>query len=302
MVNQIKNTMTVSDTLILEKAYQSCETLARSHYENFPVASRFLAKKLRRPIAVIYAFARSADDIADEGNHTPEERLVLLNNYWKNLENIQNRIPINDPLFLALAHTIQTHHLPIDLFFDLLKAFKQDVLKQDYANVQEILEYCRYSANPIGRLLLHLTHQDTDNNLIASDKICTALQLINFLQDLQSDNQIRKRCYLPQDQMQVLGVSNQDLQITKINPEINELIKNQWTLAKDLIQQGTLLGAQLPGIFGYEIRMMIVCAKIMLKQLDARQNVYQRPVISYKHVPFVLWHALACQYQNFMLR
>ena len=290
------------DALNLENAYQSCEALARSHYENFPVASRFLAKKLRRPIAVIYAFARSADDIADEGNFSPEERLVLLDNYWQALEQIQNKNMVSDPLFLALQDTIQTHQLPIGLFFDLLKAFKQDVEKKDYANEQEILEYCQYSANPVGRLLLHLTHQDTQNNLLASDNICTALQLINFLQDLQSDNQLRKRCYLPQDQMQALLVTNQDLQNAKINPQINQLIKNQWVLANDLIQKGAALGSQLPGIFGYEIRMMIVCAQIMLKQLNARQTVYQRPTIKYRHLPIILWHALSCQYPNYMLR
>jgi phytoene/squalene synthetase len=151
-------------------------------------------------------------------------------------------------------------------------------------------------------LLLHLTHQDTEKNLIASDQICTALQLINFLQDLKSDNQLRKRCYLPQDQMQALLVSNQDLQEAKTSPQITQLIKNQWALAKDLIQQGAALGMELSGFFGYEIRMMIVCAKIMLKQLETRETVYQRPVIGYKHLPFIFWHALACQYQNYMLR
>ena len=187
--------------LTLSEAYRNCQDLAAEHYENFPVASRLLPRRLRQPITVIYAFARTADDFADEGNRSPAERLQLLDDYETRLQRLLAGSPGSNPVFIALADVIKRYALPIGLFQDLLSAFSQDVTKQRYANYDEVLDYCRRSANPVGRLLLYLYNQAEAENLLLSDQICTALQLINFLQDLYQDYDEHNRIYLPQDEM-----------------------------------------------------------------------------------------------------
>ncbi len=130
-------------SLSIESAYRHCEQLARSHYENFPVASWLLPRRIRRPIAVIYAFARNADDYADEGERTTEERLALLQDYSEKLQQIEQGASLDDAVFIALADVIAKHHLPLQLFHDLLSAFAQDVTKKRYADFNELLDYCR---------------------------------------------------------------------------------------------------------------------------------------------------------------
>jgi len=170
--------------------------LAKSHYENFPVASFLLPKKLREPIALIYAFARKADDFADEGDLLPEERLALINEFKQELDRIdQNALP-NSELFTALQEIINKHHLPIQAFYDLLDAFSQDVTKTRYQDFGEVISYCRRSANPIGRLMLKLYQADTPQNIGMADAICSALQITNFLQDIAIDIQKTAFTYL----------------------------------------------------------------------------------------------------------
>lgn len=294
----------------LETAYQSAEKLAQTHYENFPVGSFLLPRKLRRPIQVIYAFARSADDIADEGNLTKGERLEQLNFYWQTLEMMENngrgniiknsqsypsQTSVMDsvpPLFLALQSVIETHKLPYSLFFDLLKAFKQDVTKSDYKSHEEILQYCHYSANPIGRLLLHLTNNDSPENMAASDSICTALQLINFIQDLQSDLRLRDRCYFPLDEMQRFNIIKNDLLLGKNSSQISAFIHQQTLLAQALLEKGSILGSSLTGLFGLEIRLIISAANQITQQLLKRKSVYERPTIKFWHWPKILLKGL----------
>src|SRR5687767_6079600 len=155
--------------------------MAVGHYENFPVASLLLPAPLREPIEIIYRFARSADDFADEGSDPPELRLRKLNNYRAQLA------APSEPLLRDVAKIIREHELPVALFADLLDAFSQDVTKKRYADYAELLDYCRRSANPVGRLLLHLFKRTSDSNLRHSDAICSALQLINFWQDVHVD-------------------------------------------------------------------------------------------------------------------
>lgn len=157
------------------------------HYENFPVASLLVPPHLRRPIAVIYHFARSADDLADEGTDPPAARLAALAAYRAELERIAAGTLPQLPLFADLAQVIRDHKLPLQLFHDLLDAFAQDVVKTRYANYTELLDYCRRSANPVGRLVLHLFGRTESARLQESDAICTALQLINFWQDVAID-------------------------------------------------------------------------------------------------------------------
>lgn len=250
--------ITPSASTTLEQAYQYCEKLARTHYENFPVASWFLPKKIRRPIAVIYAFARMADDIADEGELSKAERLSQLQQYWNTVESINQGITQTEPVFIGLQQVIQNHKLPISLFLDLLRAFKQDVEKTSYANHEEILDYCRYSANPVGRLLLHLTNHDTEENLTLSDSICTALQLINFLQDWESDITARNRCYLPLDELKKHNIPFSEIINKKKSYALQQLILSELNRATLLLQQGKPLCSRLPFLFGLEIRLIIL--------------------------------------------
>lgn len=277
----------------IEQAYQWCERLAQTHYENFPVASFFLPKKIRRPIAVIYAFARTADDIADEGNLSTKERHQQLDAYWEDLElTVQKNAPANNLIFVALQHVIHTHSLPNSLFFDLLRAFKQDIDKKIYNNFEELLLYCRYSANPVGRLLLHLNQQATSENCKHSDAICTALQLINFLQDISSDLTERNRCYLPQDEMEYLNIDIQHLLQKTNNDAVYQLVQAQLTRAAMLMREGSQLGKQLKGLFGLEIRFITQAGLHILKSLEKRSDPYARPTLKKWQIPLLLWKSL----------
>jgi squalene synthase HpnC len=283
----------------LEKAYQQCETLARAHYENFPVASHFLPKKIRRPIAVIYAFARQADDIADEGDFTTTERLKQLETYWKGLEEITQqeevaqKTALSHPVFIALNDVFKKYPtLPIGLFFDLLTAFKQDVVKKAYNNFEEVLHYCKHSANPVGRLLLYLTDNASAENLSYSDDICTALQLINFLQDLDSDLTLRDRCYLPTDEMHAMNISKVDFKAHNESSIMQDFIATQILRAERLLQNGSPLGKNLKGLFGFEIRVIINAVNTVIQQLKQRRCIYERPTLKLWHWPKVLLTAL----------
>ena len=279
--------------LTLSEAYRYCQDMAAEHYENFPVASRLLPRQFRQPIAVIYAFARTADDFADEGSYTPAERLKLLDDYKDRLLRLITGTPGSDPVFIALADVIKRYALPIGLFEDLLSAFSQDVTKQRYENFDEVLDYCQRSANPIGRLLLYLYNEASTENLILSDQICTALQLINFLQDLLQDYDEHNRIYLPQDEMNRFQISETVLQNRDSNTAMQELIQLQVQRARALLLAGAPLGNILPGRLGLEVRMIINGGICVLKKLDNNQgNVYQRPRLQKSDYLKMFWFAL----------
>lgn len=266
----------------LEDAYAHCQAIASAHYENFPVASILLPKHLRRPISAIYAFARTADDFADEGDSSKDVRLNALNNYLDALHQIKNQsFSGNNPIFIALADTIKQHNLDIQLFKDLLIAFKQDVTKSRYQTHKEVLTYCKHSANPIGRLLLQL-HGYSDKILLQqSDAICTALQLINFYQDIQDDHQNRNRIYLPQDEMEKHHISEQELGLSNTS-NLATLLQQQYQHVTELITIGAPLGGHLKGRFGWEIRTTILAAATLLNTLKNRpsHHLLQRPTLS----------------------
>lgn len=262
----------------LEQAYQHCRQVAAGHYENFPVASRLLPRRLRNPVAVIYAFARQADDFADEGDYSPAERLQLLDAWEDEIWNIASGRPSREPVFIALADVIKRHALPLPLFTDLLSAFRQDVAQQRYADFAELQDYCRRSANPVGRLLLYLHEAAPAQNLEYSDRICTALQLINFLQDLRQDYEEHGRIYLPQDEMAAAGVTEQHLAEGRSDHAMQDLIDRQLQRAGALLQAGAPLGARLSGRFGLEIRFIIEAAGRVLAKLQQHEgDVFRRP-------------------------
>jgi len=266
----------------LDQAYQFCQNMAQSHYENFPVASVLLPKKLRQPISVIYAFARTADDFADEGDASQQQRLEQLNNYSTALQAIaSNNYQGDNPIFIALTDVITQHQLPINLFEDLLDAFKQDVVKSRYANFDQVLDYCRRSANPVGRLLLLLQGKPTEQQLQQSDAICSALQLINFYQDIVQDLTESDRIYIPTDELDQFGVS--EPQLTNLETtEIAPLIRLQYTRAQQLMAKGIELGTTVDGRIGWEIRAMTLGGVATLSKLMSQHDneLLNRPRLS----------------------
>lgn len=274
----------------LETAYAFCLDLSQSHYENFPVASVLLPKRLRRPISVIYAFARTADDFADEGSHSQTVRLERLNGFSQALEQInQGQYQGNDPIFIALEDVVNHHSLPIQLFEDLLTAFKQDVVKARYDDFSEVLNYCRYSADPVGRLLLHLAISPSEHQLQQSDAVCTSLQLINFYQDIIQDYREQDRIYIPQQELSAAGLKEHDLLATN-SDSMALVIRSLYQRTARLMQQGYLLGATLRGRMGWEVRAMTLGGISTLYHLSQQkdENLLSRPRLSKRQMLLIL--------------
>jgi squalene synthase HpnC len=253
--------------------------LNTGHYENFPVASWILPRRLRHPVRVIYAFARAADDIADEGDATPAQRLADLQSYRDRLDALARGESLaGDPIFGPLGMVIRTHALPIHLFHDLLDAFSQDVDKHRYAHFGEVMDYCKRSANPIGRLLLKLYGDDDPKHQAWSDGICAALQLINFLQDVAIDYR-KGRIYLPLDEMARFGISERQIAEGRVDALWQQFMKTQIERARRMLAAGSPLGKALKGRVGMEMRLIILGGERILAQLhENRGDMFnQRP-------------------------
>ncbi|MDR0233516.1 MAG: squalene synthase HpnC [Zoogloeaceae bacterium] len=250
------------------------------HYENFPVASLLLPKALRSPIEAIYRFARAADDIADEGDAPPEERLAGLARFQAEFDRLERGEASEHPVFQPLFPVITRHRLPVSLFRDLLDAFAQDVRKKRYANYAELLDYCRRSANPVGRLVLGLLGTPDTQWLMESDAICSALQLINFWQDVALDWQ-KGRVYLPQDELERFGVTEADIAAARQSEAWRNLIAFQTERSRALMLSGAPLGKRLPGRLGWEIRLTVQGGlRILEKIAQADFDVFNhRPVL-----------------------
>lgn len=272
---------------------RSSLALAQTHYENFPVASLLLPLGLRRPIALVYAFARQADDFADEGELAPEQRLALLDGFRRELERIAAHEQPESEFFRTLRTMIETHGLPLSPFHDLLDAFSQDVTKARYANFGEVMEYCRRSANPIGRLLLHLYGQATPRNIGYADAICSALQIINFLQDVAIDYR-KGRIYLPQDEMQKYRIDETQIARGDAGGLWWPFMQFEIERARRLLQSGAPLGTALKGRIGLEMRMIIAGGETILRKLHhARGDMFgQRPVLTAWDWPAMLIKAV----------
>ncbi len=242
--------------------------MAVDHYENFPVASILLPARLRRPIALIYRFAREADDFADEGDIPDGQRLAQLAAFTRELERIERCEAPGIPWFGELATAIHEYALPIELFHDLLSAFAQDVTRKRYANYTEVLDYCRRSANPVGRLLLVLYGVATEPNLRQSDAICSSLQLINFWQDVAIDWQ-KNRVYFPQEEMQQYGITEAQIAAADTRGAWREFMAFQVNRARVLLQSGKPLGNTLKGRIGLEMRMIIAGGNRILDKIAA---------------------------------
>lgn len=264
--------------------------LAHSHYENFPVASICMPKHLRAPIALIYSFARQADDFADEGDLTIEQRLTLLNGFKDELDLLHAYIKPKSAFFAALGEMMKAKKLPYTPFYDLLNAFSQDVTKTRYANYHEVLDYCTRSANPVGRLMLHLYEQASASNITLSDHICSALQIINFLQDIAVDfkkNDGKQRIYMCQDELAKFGITETHMQhyvdgTETIDKNWQQFMQFNLNRVSALMQAGKPLGRMLTGRIGFEMRMIIAGGEQMI------HKIYQVNGDIFKHRPTLI--------------
>jgi hydroxysqualene synthase len=285
------------------RAYAACEALARSHYENFPVASRLLPAPMRPHVAAVYAFARIADDIADEGAAPPEERVAQLNAWQRRLHAAvaverteESPHDHEDLIIVALAHSIRLLDLPIALFDDLVSAFGQDIMTNRYASWAEVFDYCRRSANPVGRLVLRIAGHRDEMLDQSSDALCTALQLANFWQDFGRDWR-SGRLYVPREVQAASGASERDLECAPAGP-----LPSAWSAAlaqcvavtREQFAAGRAVCDGVRGRLRYELRLTWLGGHRILERVDRarRELLTYRPSLAGGDVPVILWRAL----------
>jgi squalene synthase HpnC len=289
------NASNPSSPLVSTKQEGLTDTQGIQHYENFPVASLLCPARLRPPIAAIYHFARTADDIADEGTASPAERLAALAAFRADLNAVKKGLAVSErwpSVFAKLGPMLHQWQLPMRLLTDLLSAFEQDVVKTRYANQEELLDYCRRSANPIGRLLLHLYGLNDAEALAQSDSICTALQLVNFWQDLSEDIP-RGRIYLPAAMQARHGVTETELFRQQNSSNTRALVAESVGWARQLMRQGAPLVKKVPGRAGWELRLVVqggLRIAERIEQLDFA-TLQQRPVIGKRDALIMGWRA-----------
>ncbi len=271
-------------------AYAACLTLAREHYENFPVASWLMPQAARPHVAAIYAFARLADDFADEGTRPPAERLALLDGWQQRLDLVAggrtelSGNELHDAVFVALGETLRV--LPqgdeaYPLLSDLLSAFRQDVTTTRYETWADVLDYCRRSANPVGRLVLLVTAQHSDEAARRSDAVCTALQLTNFWQDLAVDWS-RGRLYVPADVLAAHGASPEELSHRRLTPQWRAAMKDVGDRTRLLFDAGRSVTDQVRGRLRWELRATWLGGTAILDRLaEADYDVFgHRPALT----------------------
>jgi squalene synthase HpnC len=266
----------------IESAYSEALKFAKDHYENFPVVSFLIPKNLRKHVAIIYWFARTADDLADEGLDSPVVRLKKLDAFENTLTELLNG-NFSNPLELALYNTIETKNLLPDHFYNLLNAFKQDVTKKRFMDFTELLEYCKNSANPVGRLILELNNIRNNEAFTYSDKICTSLQLTNFWQDAAIDYE-KGRIYFPMDEMKKFGVVENMFELKENNLNLKELLKHNIEKTRKFFDEGKKLLDFLNGRLRFEIKWTILGGEEILRKIELKDyNILQdRPVLSKK--------------------
>jgi squalene synthase HpnC len=267
--------------------------MAVDHYENFPVASVLLPRRLVPAVEAIYAFARSADDLADEGDAAPAERLAALAAYDAALDRIERGEPVGDPMFARLAAVLAEYRLPLQPLRDLLSAFRQDVVTPRYADYAALLDYCRRSADPVGRLMLALYGVGGERDLRDSDAICTALQLINFWQDVAIDIE-KSRIYIPQEDMARFGVMAGDIEGGVTGDAWRALMAFEVGRARALMASGAPLAVRLPGRIGWELRMVVQGGLRILEMIErADYDVFRRrPKLGARDWLVLGWRAL----------
>jgi squalene synthase HpnC len=289
----------------LDQAYASCERIARAHYENFPVASLLLPASMRRHVAAVYAFARVADDFADEGTLSVADRHRLLDGWLRRLRTAPDETaggagadtgePAEVPqIFLALGATIRDKQLPLVLFEDLLSAFRQDVAVTRYATWDDVLDYSRRSANPVGRLVLRIAgHQDPRLDAW-SDAICTALQLANFWQDLGVDFS-RGRIYVPQADMSAHAATEADLARGATSEAWKRVLALVVSRTRELFTAGRPLCGALHGRLRFQLRATWLGGTRILNRIEEADFdvVGHRPSLGAGDLPWLTWQLVS---------
>jgi hydroxysqualene synthase len=283
----------------VSRAYRACEVLARSHYENFPVASRLLPPVMRPHVAALYAFARMADDIADEGTLPARERRRRLGLWQDRLHRAADGEVHStadgdaDRIFLALGHAIRTLDLPVALFDDLLSAFVQDTTTTRYASWAELLDYCRRSANPVGRLVLRIAGYRDEALDLSSDAFCTALQLTNFWQDFGRDWRAG-RLYVPREVHESCGASEADLAGGPLTPAWRRTLGQCAAFTRDRFAAGRLVCDGVKGRLRFELRFTWLGAVRVLERVERRPGTLleRRPALGALDVPMLFWRAV----------
>lgn len=280
----------VQADLTLAAAYAACERMARAHYENFPVASRLLPRRMRPHIAAVYAFARTADDLADEGMAAPAERQRLLDEWLNRLHRAgAGTNDAHDAIFLALSDTMRRCRIPVSLFEDLISAFRQDTMTVRYARWSDVLDYCRRSANPIGRIVLRIAGHDDRALDASSDALCTALQLTNFWQDLAVDWR-RGRLYVPVEDYEIAGASPADLDAARVTPEWRRALSRVAARTRALFAEGRLVCDGVRGRLRVQLRLTWAGGRRILDRLEADGfDVFaSRPTLRARDVPALM--------------
>ena len=291
----------------LAAAYASCARDARTHYENFPVASWLVPRHMRHHVAAVYAFARAADDFADEGTRSVDERHVLLDGWLRRLRETVSaspnalRCPVGEgepantnEIFLALGATIREKQLPSGLFEDLLSAFRQDVTVTRYESWVDVMDYCRRSANPVGRLVLRIADYQDAKLDRWSDAICTALQLTNFWQDLKIDFD-RGRVYLPVDELRAHGALPSDLSGSMMTPAWTRAMAAAVSRTRALFNEGLPLCDVVRGRLKYELRATWLGGTRILDRLERSEYdmIHSRPSLGAADAPWFAWRMLS---------
>lgn len=284
--------------MVARAAYDTCLRLAHEHYENFPVASRLLPTAARPHIAAVYAFARVADDFADEGDRTAETRLALLDDWRDRLHRAAAGRLVQDgsesaQIFTALAETMATCGLETQPFEDLLSAFRQDVVPRRYDTWADLLDYCRRSANPVGRLVLRIAGYRRADLDVQSDAVCSALQLANFWQDLERDV-AKGRIYLPGELLTAAGASERDLADRRMTDPLRRAVADATARTRALFDQGRGVADGVTGRLRWELRATWLGGSRILDQLESGGfDVFKsRPTLGWTDAALIGWRAL----------
>jgi len=284
---------------LLSRAYAACEAMARAHYENFPVASRLLPRPMRPHVAAVYAYARVADDLADEGAAPPAERLAQLNAWQRRLHAAvaverSDTAPHEheDLIVVALAHSIRLLDLPIALFDDLLSAFAQDTMTTRYASWDDVLDYCRRSANPVGRLVLRIAGYRDATLDQSSDALCTALQLTNFWQDFGRDWRAG-RLYVPREVVAACGADEAELNGSALTAPWRAALGRCIAETARQFRAGRAVCDGVRGRLRYELRFTWLGGARTLERVERTGSALltNRPTLGARDVPVLLWRA-----------
>ena len=281
----------------LGAAYAECEARARSHYENFPIGSWLLPRRLRRDLAAVYAFARLGDDVADEGDATPAARIARLDEIEECLETCASDPEASrDAVFLALGHTIARHALPLQPFRDLLTAFRRDAAGDTcrFATFADVLEYCRCSANPVGRVVLGLFGHRDEERAARSDDVCTALQLTNFWQDVRADLVERDRIYIPAEDLDRFAGSREALASVRTTAALRDCMAFEVARTRARFASGLRLADMVEGRLRREVRLFAYGGLAILDRIEAHDYdvLAHRPRLGRGALARLVWKEL----------